>query len=405
MVADDLIVFDTCTLPEYYDDVHKILSLPPGHIVTYDYKAQHIERAAQTILNQCATSAERPRILLAYIQARDYKKGDPSSNDKLLPEDSFVTLTRLAELVAIRTVGNDEAKRYYLDLRLRGYPFDRHQTIAKDIAAKLHGRSCVPMKTYIAVCSDNASDVLFSQGEINDQAYSSVVDALSASPSQFYLDTFWRIYRITCRTKPFVPFRSPEAKVLLPHNRLDGDRTLTYLSVPDQSTIFFHVQFHRGEEHGSAYRIRKFQVEISPRVGADVAVGAFATRSFGRETVAINVPATSSLSIQDIRYQFQTVHHDQDERKDYAYGPFPAIAVQYRKALARSILAIALICAASGLFAWAGFSTSVVSTPPVAGATVSIWLRTIAIVIGVLTSLYAYYLWNDEVSLDRSRRS
>jgi hypothetical protein len=405
MAPEDLVIFDTCTLPEYYDDVHKILSLPRGHIVTYDYSAQHIQREAVAVLKECVISQKPRRVLLAYMQAKDYKKGDPSSDDQPLPEGSFVMLTRLAELVTVREITNNNKVRYYLDLRLGGYPFDRRQAVATDIAVELRKHNSIPMQTYIAVCPDNASNVLFAQTQTDEQGYSSVVDGLSTLPSQFHLDTFWRIYKISSRTKSLIPFLSSKTKELQPLSRFDGERTLSYLSVPDQSTIYFYVQFHRGREHGSDYRIRKFKVEISPKAGGDEVAAAFATRSFGRETVAINVPATSSLSIQDIRYQFETLHHDADERKDFPYGPSPAIPVTYRKALIRSVLAIALICFASALFSWAAFSTSVASGTASSDATVSVCSRTIAIVIGVLASLYSYYLWNDEINLDRARHS
>jgi hypothetical protein len=262
------------------------------------------------------------------------------------------------------------------------------------------------MQTYIAVCPDNASNVLFAQSGTDEQGFSTVVDGLSRLPSQFYRDTFWRIRRITSRTKSSIPFRSSKPINLEPLQRFDDERgTESYLSVQDQSTIYFHIQFHRGQEHGSDYRIRKMRVEVSPKSLAGDGGGSFATRSFGQEVVAISVPATSSLSTQEIRYQFETIHHDSDERKDYPYGPALAIAVQYRKAVLRSVLAVALICVASGLFAWAAFSTSVLTNTPVVGVVVPMYCRATAIVIGVVATLYAYYLWSDEVVLDRARRS
>jgi hypothetical protein len=406
MATEDFVIFDTCTLPEYYNDVQKILSLPREHVVTYDYSAGNIEEQALTILKRLVRSGERRRVLLAYMQALDYKKGDSSPEaDPVLPETSFATLTRLAEVIAVRELTNNNKTRYYLDLKLLGYPFDRHQTIANDIVRELRKRNCIPMRIYIAVCPDNASDVLFAQTGTDEHGFSTVVDGLSTVPSQFYRDTFWRIRKITARTKPPIPFLTSKHSNLQPLYRFDAEQTETYLSVRDQSTIFFYLQFHRGREHGPDYRIRKIRVEISPKSAADDAVTSFATRSFGRETVAINVPATSSLSVQDVSYQFETVPHDNDEFKDYPYGPNLKIAVQYRKAPFRSALALALICAASGLFAWAAFSTSVLTGVATAGTVVSMCWRTMAVIIGVLATLYSYYLWSDEISLDRARRS
>ncbi len=187
------------------------------------------------------------------------------------------------------------------------------------------------MRIYIALCPDTASNVLFTQDGTDEQGFSTVVDGLSTAPSQFYRDTFWRIYRITGRTKPLIPFWPTKPKTLTPLRRLDAERTESYLSLRDQSTVFFHFQFHRGREHGPDYRIRKVKVEVSPKSVADPAVASFSTRSFGQETVALKVPATLALSSQEIRYQFETVLHENDERKDYPYGPNLTIAVEYRK--------------------------------------------------------------------------
>jgi len=405
MAAEDLVIFDTCTLPEYYNDVHKILSLPRGYVVTYDYSAGNIDPDALTILKTLVNSHEKRRVLLAYMQAKEYKKGDPSPESQILPDGSFATLTRLAELVAVRELTNNNKTRYYMDLQLLGYPFDRRQTIANDIVTELRKRNAIPMRTYVAVCPDNASNVLFAQTGTDEQGFSTVVDGLSTNPSQFYRDTFWRIYKITSRTKPLIPFWPTKLTSLEPLQRLDAERTESYLSVRDQSTMFFHFQFHRGREHGPDYRIRKVRVEVSPKSVADSAVASFTTRSFGQETVAIRVPATSSLSSQDVRYQFETVLHDADERKDYPYGPNLTIAVEYRKAIVRAILALALVCAASALFAWAAFSTSVLTATAVAGRAVPMCWRTGAVLVGVVATLYSYYLWSDEISIDRARRS
>jgi hypothetical protein len=76
--TQDLIVFDTSTLPEYYDDVHRILALPAGHVVTYDYSSGNVSPAAQVALRNFAPGS-RFRVVLAYVQSEGYKKGDGSS--------------------------------------------------------------------------------------------------------------------------------------------------------------------------------------------------------------------------------------------------------------------------------------------------------------------------------------
>jgi hypothetical protein len=177
------------------------------------------------------------------------------------------------------------------------------------------------------------------------------------------------------------------------------------LEVVDQSTIYFHIQFQRGEEHGADYRQRQVMVEGSPKAASDLIRSSFPTRSFGQEVVAVDIPATSSLSVQTVRVQFATQLHEKDEVKDYPYGPQPALEVRYRKARLRSLLAVTSTVGASSLFAIAAFATSFATAVPIAGIIVPLCWRALFVALGVLLSLYAYYLWTDDVALDKARRT
>ena len=193
---------------------------------------------------------------------------------------------------------------------------------------------------------------------------------------------------------------------LAPKIGQDGDGHFSFVDIVDQSTIHFFLQFHRGqEEHGLNYRARQIAVELSPKAVSDILISGFQARSFGREIVAVSVPATSSLSTQDARISLVTKPHTDDERKDYPYGPQLIIPIKYRKRIGRSILAILSICLSSGLFAWAAFATSIFATAPMVGYVVPLESRVLAVVGGVLSTLYAYYLWADDIALDKVRRT
>jgi hypothetical protein len=103
-----------------------------------------------------------------------------------------------------------------------------------------------------------------------------------------------------------------------------------------------------------------------------------------------------------VRYLFDTVHHEKDERKDFPYGPELLFVVKYRKWGWRVFLAVASICAASALLAWAAFASSV-PTPTFQNPQ-PLTCRILATMVAVLLTLYAYYLWSDDVSLDKVRR-
>jgi hypothetical protein len=261
------------------------------------------------------------------------------------------------------------------------------------------------MKTYIVVCPDSAPDALFSQ-DADDQAFSQVVDTLSSVPSQFSRDTFWRLVTISYRTKSLIPMKSTPMIELTPKIGEDGERRFSYLELVDQSTIHFRLQFHRGkEELGLDYRARQISVELTPKAASDLLRGGFQSRSFGCEIVAVSVPATSSLSAQEAQFTLATKLHQDDERKDYPYGPQLAVAIRYRKHIGRSLFAILFLCLSSGFFAWAAFATSVFASKPTVGYVVPLECRVIAVVVGVVATLYAYYLWTDDIALDKARRT
>jgi hypothetical protein len=399
----DLIVFDTSTLPEYYDDVHRILSLPAGHVVTYDYSSGNVSPAAQVALGNF-TPGSRLRAVLAYVQTEGYKKGDGSSETTVLQTATIQTLTRLAWIVAVRSKEVGEKVRFYLDLELAGYPNDPKTAVANALIDTLRRVGEMPMKTYVAVLDSTEVGALFGQ-DSDEQGFAKVVTALSHPASQFHLDTFWRITSIRCRTKSLIPLWMTKELPLTPMTAAEDERSVTYLDVVDQSTLYFTIQFQRGDEHGHDYRGRRVTVEGSPKAASDLIRSSFVSRSFGREVVAVSIPATSSLATQEIRIQFATQLHDKDEIRDYPYGPQPAIQVRYRKDVARSAMALLSIICASALFALAAFATSFSTSVPVAGIIVPLMWRALAIGLGVLLSMYAYYLWTDDIALDKVRRT
>ena len=69
MTQRDLVIFDTSTLPEYYNDVHNIIALPRDHVVTYDYNVKKISADAAAILHGFNTASPKLtiRVILAYL--------------------------------------------------------------------------------------------------------------------------------------------------------------------------------------------------------------------------------------------------------------------------------------------------------------------------------------------------
>ena len=345
------------------------------------------------------------RAVLAYAQAADYKKGQGTKLDEPIPPPVFSTLTRLGTIINVRPLDSDGHTRYYIDIQLDGYPYDPKGTTGNAVLEELRVAGSIPMRTFVALWPGNSAKALFNTSA-DDQAYSQVIDRLSVDPSQFAKDTFWRLKTITSRTKSLFPLKSTKESNLAPVTGDDGELRFSYFSVTDQTTLTFRLQFYRGKaEHGPAHRARLISVEGSPKSSADLVQSKFLARSFGQAAITVPVPATTSLSQQSARFRIITELHADDEQKVYPYGPQLTISVRYRKSKLKSLMAIVSIMLSSGLFAWAVFSTSVFASTPCVGYVVPLPWRVGAVIAGVLLSLYAYYLWNDDVSLDKARRS
>src|SRR5216683_3119537 len=96
------VIFDTCTKLHYYPDLHKLMALPPGYILRYEYRAQWISDEALSAMTHPATGVPL-QILLVYAQSRTYVRGGDSPDGEHTPTfgDMLWVPTRLAEMVNI----------------------------------------------------------------------------------------------------------------------------------------------------------------------------------------------------------------------------------------------------------------------------------------------------------------
>src|SRR5262249_1490139 len=153
----------------------------------------------------------------------------------------------------------------------------------------------IPMMKWIAVSEDPGVKNLFRTDVADDQSFPAVVNSLGQKDSQFSRDTFWRVTRVSATTKSLIPFMSRRAKGA--EVAQEVDRATSYFRSVDQSVLEFEIQFHRARESDTKdYRIRQIKVESSPKALADTFLNTINTRSYGRNSIALPIPATSSLS-------------------------------------------------------------------------------------------------------------
>jgi len=405
-VTKNFVIFDTCAQPEYYDDVHKILALPAGHTVTYDYRSSQVTDEVQNDLDDFNPS-ENHQVVLVYVQDPGYVKGTGVNSGEPLPNTCIQLITRLATIEKVRPLANEDGTRYFIDLKLASYPADREGAHVRRILQPLFASGDVPFRKYIVRSRDTSINDLFNANGSQERAFSSVIDQLSTDESQFMMDTFWRITRVRARSKPMIPFLGYDTVETEPHStEIVGDRTQSYFELVDQSTLLIDLQFHRAKDMDSInYRSRYVAIESSPKSPIEIPLSRFRSRAFGQETVAVRVPSTTSLSDQDFLFQIATENHEKDDQKDYVYGPQLTLAAKYKKPLGRVCVSLTMIFLASSLFAIAAFSSSTSTAPLTEGFLVPLPCRIAAILTGVICTVYGFYLWSDDIALDKIRRT
>ena len=119
------VVFDTCTHPRYYGDVHEVLSLPEGAAIRYEYKRRLLTEAAA---REIETLAQNPSYLsvdalLLYGQKNHFSHGDAEPDSMLRQADSTFVPTRSAHLVAVDVHKAAETSEdvFYMHFQLRGF--------------------------------------------------------------------------------------------------------------------------------------------------------------------------------------------------------------------------------------------------------------------------------------------
>jgi hypothetical protein len=183
------IIFDTCTRPEYYQDVHNILALPKNSIVRYNYNIKYLDSLSEKYLE----NDEFPKkVLLMYGEFDGYQKGvsiEKFKDFRNSNQDFFVIPTRICELKNLQKINGE----VYFDLELQEYPYSENSSNINDIIKSLDG--AIPFNNkgkYIAISgSINEYNFLKTSGD-NKSNWSAIIK-LFQDKSQFKDDSFWRI--------------------------------------------------------------------------------------------------------------------------------------------------------------------------------------------------------------------
>lgn len=336
--ADDArfwIVFDTCSRPAYYRDVHNLLAAPAGSILRYDYRRKYLTDEVTAVIDDTAVSLP-DRVLLAYAQHTAYTRGAE------LPKidgfgDALWIGTRLARMVCVA----EAAGEYFFDLQVSGYPAQGAAFLG--IMQQQFQRGETPTAKYISFSTDNTSfaNVMGGTGEEN---WAAIVEALSSPPSQFAGDVFWRIasFKETGTAGPI--------GFALTADR-EGDQTRqmrAHLPVRESKVYSCEIATKRSPHNRQGGPPTEFRIQVASDEKELVRVvgsGQIDVRQYTREHLEIECKSLTFVTSRWAGIAAKTIPMD----GEWVQGPELAVRVKVEKRWGIAVVSVVMLAAAAVL--------------------------------------------------------
>jgi hypothetical protein len=179
------VFFDTATRPEYYEDVHKVLAMPKGALLEYQYRDLRMEDAAVEATHKRLKDLPS-RVLVVYAQWSMFKRGDRDPDGTKPPDEMRYQAMRLGRLVALWR----EGERAVFQFRLEDHP-RADSGLLIPIIDDLKARSALPYNKWVGFSTvTEALKNLVPADPVAD--WQKIVNQLVSPPMQFTDDKFLR---------------------------------------------------------------------------------------------------------------------------------------------------------------------------------------------------------------------
>lgn len=178
------VVFDTCTRPQYYEDVHNLLALPSGATIRYDYRQKYLSADAIVL----SSGRQVVPVLLVYAQ-----KNAPYSREgtSLQVPDGDLDVLWVATRVGRMLNVVKDADKYYFDFQVASYP-NQNAGALDSILGPLRATGEVPWTKWVCTSTQDLSLRTLEGGDAQTN-WAAIVNALGTYPMQFSNDAFWRL--------------------------------------------------------------------------------------------------------------------------------------------------------------------------------------------------------------------
>lgn len=180
------VVFDTCTVPEYYLDVHKLLALPTGATLRYNYREKYLSESAVTASLSPATAPQLA--LLVYGQRKGFTKGEGTpKTGSIFPEMLWIP-TRIVQMLCIPS---RDGESFNYDFKVLRYPCIDREALMRILDPLIQHKE-IPFNKWVTLSSELIALENLQQGD-DRRNWGSIVSEFHRPEFQFSSDVFWRI--------------------------------------------------------------------------------------------------------------------------------------------------------------------------------------------------------------------
>lgn len=180
------VIFDTCTRPEYYLDLHNLLALPVGATLRYNYREKYLSLPAVAASLHPSTA---PKFgLLFYAQRNGFHTGEAAPETGTIYNEMLWVPTRIIEMLCIPA---RDGETFNYDFKVLGYPSIDQESVSRVLHPLIQQRE-IPFNKWVAISSELSSFENLKRGD-ERRKWGTIVSELHKSQFQFSSDVFWRI--------------------------------------------------------------------------------------------------------------------------------------------------------------------------------------------------------------------
>jgi hypothetical protein len=182
------VIFDTCTVPDYYLDVHKLLAIPRDATLRYNYREKYLSPSAITASLNPSTA---PKLgLLFYAQRNGFRRGDgtPATGTIYNENEMLWIPTRIVEMLCIPA---RDGETFNYDFKVLTYPFIDRAAMTRVLHPLIQRRE-IPFNKWVTISSELGSLKDLQKGD-DRKNWGSIVSEFHKPEFQFSSDVFWRL--------------------------------------------------------------------------------------------------------------------------------------------------------------------------------------------------------------------